>query len=486
MRSYAPRLLAVMVALTATAVLCVGDRAQVAARQAVVTYIYGDVQVRHGTGGWEAARLNEALQATDAVRTGAGARGEISLGTDGYVRISENSHLLITSLDSSGVTGFQAIVGGLWVNLEKALAGDSRFEVKMPTAIASVKGTVFRCEVDESGESSTYVYDGNVELDVGDSRSVVAPTEWARVTRDRRVALASIALESDDRSDWVQHCRRRDMLVHMGSPEVLVAFSDGGGIGEKSAVAASASLVQELQRRGFNTMPGPVAGRGDGAGERDGRMQPQLPPTAKYQISGTVKLTEVRAIGGGKHSARIGADVCLISTSEHEVLAKSTTNVRGEGDDAHQAVQAAVHILAERLAEELTPAMTQQLATHSPEIVRVEILGQFGREHVRQVRDRLEAVDGIARVTPLPNPQRKLVLLVAGSLQPEELAAILRQVPAVAGVHASARSLTVVLRTDALPAPPPQPSRQNPAERRGEPAHRAPEQRPVPRGVRPN
>jgi len=129
-----------------------GDRAQVAAQQATVTFLYGDVQVRHGTAGWTPAHLNEVLKPGDAIKTGADARAEVSVGRGGYVRMDEKSHLLITHLQSDGVTSFKALVGGIWVTIERALTGSSKFEVQMPSAVASVKGTVFRCYVSEDGE----------------------------------------------------------------------------------------------------------------------------------------------------------------------------------------------------------------------------------------------------------------------------------------------------------------------------------------------
>jgi len=95
--------------------LCLGQRAQVATNQAVLAWMYGTVQVRHGTAGWTAATLNDVLKSGDAIKTGADSRGELSLGRDGYVRMDENSHLLLTHLQQGGLSSFKAIVGGVWV-----------------------------------------------------------------------------------------------------------------------------------------------------------------------------------------------------------------------------------------------------------------------------------------------------------------------------------------------------------------------------------
>ncbi|MFP3905089.1 MAG: hypothetical protein ACLFWB_12665, partial [Armatimonadota bacterium] len=91
-----------------------GDRGQVAAKSAVLTFMYGDVQVRHGASGWTKAQTNETLQPSDAVKTGDDARAELTLAGGGYVRMDENSHLLISHLQDDGVTSFKALLGGVW------------------------------------------------------------------------------------------------------------------------------------------------------------------------------------------------------------------------------------------------------------------------------------------------------------------------------------------------------------------------------------
>jgi len=154
--------LATFAALSLCVAIAPADRAQVATNQAVLTSMYGDVQTRHGAAGYHTARLNEVLEPGDGIKTGASSRAELSVGEGGYVRMDGNSQLLVTALDASGTTSFQHIVGGIWVTIERALGGSSKFEVRMPSAVASVTGTVFRCQVDEDGNSDTYVYEGEV------------------------------------------------------------------------------------------------------------------------------------------------------------------------------------------------------------------------------------------------------------------------------------------------------------------------------------
>ena len=110
------RLLGILGITLAVLMLSAADRAQVATRKATITFIYGDVQVRHGTAGWQAAKLQGVLNPGDAIKTAASARAEMSIGQGGYVRIDDNSHLLITHLRENGLTSFKTLVGGVTVN----------------------------------------------------------------------------------------------------------------------------------------------------------------------------------------------------------------------------------------------------------------------------------------------------------------------------------------------------------------------------------
>ena len=221
------------------------QRGQVATNQAVLTSMYGDVQTRHGTAGYRAARLNEALAPGDGIKTGASSRAELSVGGGGYVRMDENSQVLVTAIAAGGTTTFQAIVGGIWVTIEQALTGAGRFEVRMPSAVASVTGTVFRCEVGADGASSTYVYEGEVAVDADGEVVHCAADERCRVAPNTRAVIDRFNLAGDDEAAWVMYNRHRDIVGRLGDPEIIVALREDG-LTEMGSWLASRAVAGQL------------------------------------------------------------------------------------------------------------------------------------------------------------------------------------------------------------------------------------------------
>jgi len=428
------------------AVLSAGDRGQVGARQAVLTFMYGDVQVRHGTGGYKAAKLNEALKSGDAIKTGADARAELSLGAGGYVRLDESSHLLITHLQEGGTTSFQALLGGVWVTIEKALSGGGGFEVRMPSAVASVKGTVFRCEVDEEGGSSTYVYDGSVEIQAGNETTKITPAQYARIARGRKIAMGQMNLDDDDKRAWVQHNRQRDILRHLGNPRIMVALTDGDEMGKKAALAASLALAKSLRRQGF---VGASVAQKDLANisfDENDWIQWREKTDNDYFVVGKAVAGQVRQIDGGKFSARAHGGAYLVPAGSRRHIAKATSSVRGDGEGEREAVLSAFNALGTRLAEELAPAIMREIMEERQGAVRVEISGLSNRTQIFLLRAMVSRLDGVVRVTPLRAVGGTLALAVAGDIEPAKLAAVLRQSEAIQEVHLSGRVVRAKLK----------------------------------------
>ncbi len=446
MTAYVTRGVLVLAIVGLMTALSAGDRAQVAARQAVLTFMYGEVQVRHGTGGYKAAKLNEALKPGDAIKTGADARAEISLHGGGYVRLDQGSHLLITHLQEGGTTSFQALLGGVWVTIEKALSRGSKFEVRMPSAVASVRGTVFRCEVDEDGGSSTYVYDGSVEVQAGNETRKITPAQYARIARGRKIAMAQMNLDDDDKRAWVQHNRKRDILRHLGNPKIMVALTDGEEMGKKAALAASLALARSLRRQGFVEAS---VGQKDLANisfDENDWIQWREKTDNDYFVVGKAVPGQVRQIDGGKFFARAHGGAYLVPAGSRQHIAKATASVRGDGDDEKQAVVAALNALGTRLAEELAPAIMREMMEERQGTVRVEIGGVGNRTQIFLLREMVSRLEGVVNVTPLRAVGGTLALAVAGDIEPAKLAAVLRQSEAIQEVQVLGRVVRAKLK----------------------------------------
>ena len=66
-------------------------------------------------------------------------------------------------------------VGKLWANVKKLLTPDSSFEVKTSNAVAGVRGTVYRVNVEEDKSAMVKVYDGSVYVAGSPAASMVTP-----------------------------------------------------------------------------------------------------------------------------------------------------------------------------------------------------------------------------------------------------------------------------------------------------------------------
>jgi hypothetical protein len=65
--------------------------------------------------------------------------------------------------------------GKLWANVKKLVTSDSKVEVKTVNAVAGVRGTVYRVNVDEDNSAMVKVYDGSVAV-AGTPKETVKPS----------------------------------------------------------------------------------------------------------------------------------------------------------------------------------------------------------------------------------------------------------------------------------------------------------------------
>ena len=113
---------------------------------ATITFIQGTSEVqRGGQTTWAPAEIGMKLTQSDIIRTLAGSKVDLSIGTKGGFRLEENAQLSLAVLEEDK-TLLDLSVGKVFVTAEK-LSKDAKFEVKTPTAVASIRGTAFLVEV---------------------------------------------------------------------------------------------------------------------------------------------------------------------------------------------------------------------------------------------------------------------------------------------------------------------------------------------------
>ncbi len=415
----------VLVTLSVLAGVACAQRGQVAANQAVLTSMYGDVQTRHGTAGYRAARLNEVLVPGDGIKTGASSRAELTIGGGGYVRMDENSQVLVTAIAAGGTTTFQTIVGGIWVTIERALTGAGKFEVRMPSAVASVTGTVFRCEVGADGQSSTYVYEGEVQVDADGQVLRVAPNERCHVPRNMRAVIERFNLAGDDEAAWVMYNRHRDIVSRLGDPQIIVALREDG-LTEMGAWLASRAVAAQLALHGLQSTSVVEAGVTDFSFNDDGTIRWGRKPMADYCVIGDVSLVQVREVNPGLFSARVSADIRLVRDGEGTALTSITATVPGLGATTREAVMAALASLGRRVGQGLAPRIIREMMEQSTGVVRIDISGA-NRDQLAHLRQLVMRLNGVLRTAPLVLPGDRVSLAVVTQLTPRELGRALHE-----------------------------------------------------------
>jgi hypothetical protein len=231
-----------LLAALALLVLCVGPALASAAE---VTYLVRPVEVkRKGTQKFIVLNLHDQVYAGDTIRTGFGARVEITISNKRVFRIGQASEVELPELEDSKDEGIKArfnlVLGRFWGGLLRPLHNlqAERFEVQTATAVIGVKGTQFGVDYDKKvDETRALVIDGTVAaqppptqkkapVEIAGPREVAPPQEISRaewlllVTRDQKVVIRpgevpkAEPLTAEDKADeWVKFNTERDAAL---------------------------------------------------------------------------------------------------------------------------------------------------------------------------------------------------------------------------------------------------------------------------------
>jgi ferric-dicitrate binding protein FerR (iron transport regulator) len=139
--------------------------------QALVSVLSGTAQVHPaGKPGWRSLKVNEYLQGGDEVTTGSRSRLELVLPDNSRVRFADNSRFKVMQIEAASDSRnvrINVAVGRTWANVARAVGGKSRFELSCENAVAGVRGTVYRMNVNDDSSALVRVYDGEVAVSGG-------------------------------------------------------------------------------------------------------------------------------------------------------------------------------------------------------------------------------------------------------------------------------------------------------------------------------
>lgn len=133
---------------------------------ASVSYMEGTVSKSRDGKDWKPLSKGDTLAENESVKTGVKSRLELTLPDGSKMRFSEGTNFKVDSLmfkEEERSLGIDVLFGKAWAKVTKEKKG-SRFEVKTPNAVAGVRGTVYRVDVNNDTSSLVRVYDGEVAV----------------------------------------------------------------------------------------------------------------------------------------------------------------------------------------------------------------------------------------------------------------------------------------------------------------------------------
>lgn len=212
-----------------------------------INFILGspnDVTVmRAGRSEWENAKLYASIYNGDQIKTNKESRCETKLHQQGIIRIGENTTFSFQPDQLNNSFNTEIKKGRLWANIKK-LVSRSNFHVRTPTAVCSIRGTIYR--IDANSSTKVMVYQGTVDVgplwavkrDTSSARQpgiyqppyeVPGPTQipgpfevsldqWIRIVAGQQIEVradgkyhkSKINEQVDQEDDWVRWNKERD------------------------------------------------------------------------------------------------------------------------------------------------------------------------------------------------------------------------------------------------------------------------------------
>jgi hypothetical protein len=183
--------LVVLLVVGLTAVYAVVSPSRALGAQATLTILTGTVELREmGSGSFATGTDGGILGPGATVRTAADGNAIITFFDGSTVTVEPSSELTLEQLETTSdgniLISILQTVGRSWHVVGHKLTEGSQYQVRTPTATASVRGTAFEFGVDENGDALALTEEGLVQLaslgqvvDVAPDQQAEAPANEA-------------------------------------------------------------------------------------------------------------------------------------------------------------------------------------------------------------------------------------------------------------------------------------------------------------------
>jgi FecR protein len=156
---------------------------------AVVTLIEGTARIyEKGATTGRLIKKGDTLRNEQEVRVAKKSRMEIHFPDGTVMRLSAKSIFKVNALSFNRQTNDKKVkaelsIGKLWAKVKQLMTPDSTVEVRTSNAVAGVRGTVYRVNVEDDKSTLVKVYDGSVYV-ANPPRNVSSPIEKITVPHE--------------------------------------------------------------------------------------------------------------------------------------------------------------------------------------------------------------------------------------------------------------------------------------------------------------
>ena len=140
----------------------------------VASFIKGEVEAGPLVDGatpvaFTRVKRNQEIAPGSVVKTGEDARAELKFSDGSIVRVGPSSQLKVAGAGFNGKTKevqveATLVAGKAWAKVAKLVGDDAKFQVKTQNAVAGVRGTIFRVNIDKDEATVVKVYNGAVAV----------------------------------------------------------------------------------------------------------------------------------------------------------------------------------------------------------------------------------------------------------------------------------------------------------------------------------
>lgn len=190
-----------VLAAVAASVTTVGATSVLAASAppATVSFVQGTAELGSG-GKWQPVKLGSAVAEGESLRTGKGARIELTFVDGSRFRVGSSAEVVMTKAGFAGKAresvSMKLLVGRAWASVAKSSGAASNFHVETTNAVAGVRGTSFAVLASGDASALVRVYSGAVGVrpsgagKSAERKQVSGPREIDRTQWEEIVATA--------------------------------------------------------------------------------------------------------------------------------------------------------------------------------------------------------------------------------------------------------------------------------------------------------